>query len=58
MNIYKSNFTKSITNRLTYNLATLILNEYKFMIDVNGIMYFDDGSPQNYNNIIKDKKFI
>jgi hypothetical protein len=38
--------------------AQLIINQYKFYIDFRGLMYFEDGKDQNYNNIIRDKKFI
>lgn len=49
---------KTLTRAAHCGMASYILNEYKFYVDFNGLMYFDDEGSKNYTAIIRDAKFI
>jgi len=36
----------------------VVINEYKFLIDFKGMMYFDDSDLSSGKNVIRDVKFV
>ena len=39
-------------------VSVIVENSYNFYVDFKGMLYFDDGSPTNFPNAIKDAKFL
>jgi hypothetical protein len=59
MIFYNPKKMKGLLKTISQPFAKVVVNQYRFLIDFQGLMYFDDEQThKNPKNLIRDRKFI
>lgn len=59
MIFYNTARQPTLSRSVRYSFAKVVVTEYKFWVDFQGLMYFDDPEAlRNPRNQIRDRKFI